>query len=411
MMEHFYSGHEYYQAMRQGPLGPHLDGFADLLFARGYAKYSGRHRLRLAGDLNQWLDRQQIKAAKLNEQHIQDFLAARKRKLRQRRSDKPTLALLLNYLRQTGVVPQPLPLRLSPVDRLGGDYARFLSRERGLTQVTLDYYLATARQFLVGRFGDDQLVLESLRVEDVTRFILERASTLSSARTSVVTSVLRSFLRFLYQQGKLASNLALSVPAVANQHSKGLPVGLDSQQVKKLLSCCDQTSRHGLRDYAILLLLARLGLRACEVVRLTLEDINWEAGDLLVRGKGDHQERLPLLPDVGRALANYLQKARPGSECRRVFIRLIAPRQGFITSSAVKHVVERALVRAKLHPKHRGAHLLRHSLATNMLRQGASLLQIGQVLRHRQLQTTEVYAKVDLASLRRLAQPWPGGAR
>jgi site-specific recombinase XerD len=264
---------------------------------------------------------------------------------------------------------------------------------------------------LVRRFGDKKLVLESLHVDDVTDFILDRASTLSPARTSVITSVLRCFLRFLYQQGKLANNLALSVPTAANQRSKGLPVGLDNQQVRKLLRCCDQTSHHGMRDYAILLLLARLGLRACEVVRLTLEDINWEASDLLVRGKGDHQERLPLLQDVGQALAKYLEKARPRSECRRVFIRSIAPRQGFITSSTVRHVVERALLRANLHPKHRGAHLLRHSLATNMLRQGASLLQIGQVLRHRQLQTTEVYARVDLASLRRLAQPWPGGVR
>ena len=190
-----------------------------------------------------------------------------------------------------------------------------------------------------------------------------------------------------------------------------LPYALDATAVEKLLKSCDLTSSIGRRDYAVLMLLARLGLRACEIVNMTLEDINWESGELLIRGKGARQERLPLIQAVGQALANYLQHGRPRCTSRKIFLRIRAPKQGFTDSAAIRAIVARALIRAQLHPQHRDSHMLRHTLATQMLRHGASLTQIGYVLRHRLPKTTEIYARVDLVALQALSLPWPGGVR
>ena len=186
-----------------------------------------------------------------------------------------------------------------------------------------------------------------------------------------------------------------------------LPTYLSAAQVQKVLDGCDRATAMGRRDYAILLLLARLGLRAAEVVHMMLEDIDWDAGELVIRGKSRREDRLPLPEDVGKALAEYLRDGRPRCSSRRVFIRLSAPHQGFSSSVAICDVVRRALSRAGLNPAFKGAHLLRHSLATRMLRGGASMAEIGQILRHRLASTTEIYAKVDLTALRALAEPWP----
>jgi site-specific recombinase XerD len=255
------------------------------------------------------------------------------------------------------------------------------------------------------------MCLNRLRPQDVTAFVLRDTTTLSRKRLQLTNCALRSFLGFLYQTGQLTTNLAAVVPSVASWRLSDLPQFLEPEQVAGLLRSCDQGSQAGRRDYAVLLLLARLGLRGGEVVHLTLDDINWEAGELLIRGKSAREDRLPLPHDVGRALANYLQKGRPDCSSRRVFIRTSAPRQGFSGSAAICGIVERALARAQITSEHKGAHLLRHSLATKMLRRGSSLTQIGQILRHQQAQTTEIYAKVDLTALRALAQPWPGGAQ
>ncbi len=207
----------------------------------------------------------------------------------------------------------------------------------------------------------------------------------------------------------MAMDLASAIPGIANWRLTHLPKALTAEQVESLLLCCDQSTATGQRDHAILLLLARLGLRAGEVVAMTLDDIQWETGLLTVRGKGLRHETLPLPQDVGEALAHYLRYRRPQCTTRRVFIRLRAPHQGFTTSAAICNVVRRALARAGLNPACKGAHLLRHSLATRMLSNGASLAEIGDILRHRQPQTTQIYAKVDVKALRTLAQPWPGG--
>jgi site-specific recombinase XerD len=225
----------------------------------------------------------------------------------------------------------------------------------------------------------------------------------------MVTS-LRSFFRFLRQRGHLTTDLASAVPSVANWRLSHLPKSLAPEQVENLLASCDQSKTKGQRDYTILLLLARLGLRAGEVVAMTLDDLDWETGTLLVRGKGNRQERLPLPQDVGSAVVDYLRHGRPRCATRRLFVRLKAPLCGFSSSVAVGDVVRRALARSGLDPTFKGTHLFRHSLATRMLRGGASLGEIGDVLRHCRPETTQIYAKVDLGALRSLAPPWPGGA-
>ncbi len=226
-----------------------------------------------------------------------------------------------------------------------------------------------------------------------------------------MTSVLRSFLNYLFQEGRTITNLAMAIPATAGGRLSELPRYLNAAQVEKLLRGCDRRHKVGRRDHAVLVLLARLGLRASEVAGLELGDIDWTAGELLVRGKGNRVDRMPLLQEAGQAVVDYLRRGRPPCSTRRVFVHCKAPYAGFSSPpNAVSGIVRRALGRAGLNPLNHGAHLLRHSLATNLLRGGASLAQIGQVLRPQQTQTTEIYAKVDMNALRSLAQPWPGGA-
>lgn len=412
MIEHFYAQPHSAQRLRSGPLEPHLDDYAQLLAEQGYSRQAARQKLRLAADLSRWLERKRLPVEELNEQRVREFFGARWRRLRWHNSDQSSLALLLRLLRQANVIPDVvIPAVESPLDRVEQNYARFLTQERGLVQTTLDNYLPVARRFLVSRFGSGKLRLAALGSHDVCEFILRDLAGYSPKRVQLATSALRSFLGHLYQTGQLATNLAAGIPPVSGRSLCRLPRFLEPEQVERLLNHCDRACPAGQRDYAVLLLLARLGVRAGEVVQLTLEDINWETGELLIRGKSARIDRLPLPSDVGRALACYLKRGRPRCSSRRVFIRTKAPRQGFSGSAAVDGIVDRALSRAQLDPGQRGAHLLRHSLATRMLRGGASLTQIGQILRHQMLQTTEIYAKVDLEALRKLAQPWPGGAR
>jgi site-specific recombinase XerD len=318
--------------------------------------------------------------------------------------------MLLRHLRGLGIVASP-PEAIddTPLNRLERDYRQFLASERGLTPATLANYLPTVRCFLTEHFSNGALRLDELSPQDLNRFILSHAQKISRGRAKLMVTALRSFLRFLCQRGEITADLASAVPTVANWRLSELPKSLAPEQVERLLASCDQSTTPGQRDYTILLLLARLGLRAGEVVAMTLDDVDWEAGVLSVRGKGNRRDRLPLPQDVGKALVHYLRHGRPRCSTRRVFVRMRAPRCGFAGSAAICDVVRRALARAGLDPAFKGAHLLRHSLATRMLRSGASLQEIGEVLRHCHPDTTQIYAKVDLNALRALAPPWPGG--
>ena len=252
----------------------------------------------------------------------------------------------------------------------------------------------------------------SLSAKDIITFVQREAPRYSPKRAGVMVTALRSFLGYLRYRGYVRTDLAACVPSIATWTFSSLPRFLQMAQVRHVLRICDRRTALGRRDFAILLLLARLGLRACEVVALTLEDINWRAGEITIHGKGNKTNRLPLPSDVGEAIAAYLAKGRPKCSSRCVFLCTRAPRRGFKNSIAVSTVVARRLKQSGYTGPHTGAHVFRHTLATHMLRAGASFDEIAQLLRHRSFNTTALDAKVDLPALRPLAQRWPeGGAR
>jgi len=397
------------QHLYGGPLGPYVDGFAEQLAIQGYAEATTKEKLRLITHLSRWLQRHDLALAILDEESVKQFLAD-PGPIQVRRGDVRTCRMLLDYLRVLGRIPPPTEvIDDTPLGRIESGFTHYLVAERGLSAATVINYSPTVHRFLEERFGAGEVELGELSASDVHRFLLRQAPRVSRGRAKLMATALRSFFRFLRQHGDITRDLAGAIPATTNWRLTGLPLSLGPEQVEALLDSCDQDTALGQRDYAILVLLARLGLRAGEVVALTLDDLDWDSGTLIVHGKGKRQERLPLPEDVGEAVANYLRGSRPRCATRRVFIRLQAPHRGFSSSAAIDEVVRRALERTGLNPEHKGAHLLRHSLATRLLNNGASLEQIAQLLRHAHPQTTEIYAKVDLRALRALAQPWPGG--
>jgi site-specific recombinase XerD len=393
-----------------GPLASHIEGFAAQLSCKGYAQTTVRAKCDLLADLSRWLERRRLSLAALDEGRLRQFQAARRRGAKARRGDPATGQQLLGYLRDRDDIAAAPRIDRTPVACLMREYEEFLRCERGLSRATVITYLPVVRCFLAEQFGRKALRFEQLRPQDLHGFILREIQRVSRSHGKGVVTALRSFLRFLLQRGAIQTDLARTLPGVASWRLSHLPKSLPPEQVERLLASCARSTPTGKRDYAILLLLARLGLRGGEVLAMTLEDLDWERGEIVVRGKGQRLERLPLPTDVGAALACYLYDVRPACATRRVFIRMKAPQQDLAGPVAICCIVRRALQRAGLDPEFKGAHLLRHSLATNLLHRGASLREIGQLLRHRQPTTTQIYAKVDLAALRGIALPWPRGA-
>jgi site-specific recombinase XerD len=318
-----------------------------------------------------------------------------------------SVRLPLDYLIGIGVAPLPdVSTAPSPVDRLLGEYRRYLLLERRLADTTIAGYEGVARVFLnhlVSRRGG--LELERLSAADVSEFVAFECRRLTDGAARGQVAKLRPFLVYLHVTGRIDAPLRWAVPKVADMRGRAMPHALEPEAVAKLLASCDRQRAVGCRDYAILLLLVRLGLRCVEVAAMLLEDVDWRAGEILVRGKGGRRDRLPLPTDVGEALAGYLER-RSSGESRAVFVGMLPP-DGPLTRQAVGAIVSAACARAGI-PR-AGAHRLRHTAATQMLRAGCSLAEIGQVLRHEQLRTTAIYAKVDYAALRTLALPWPEG--
>lgn len=266
-------------------------------------------------------------------------------------------------------------------------------------------------RFLTNCFSASEVNLSSLCAVDIVGFVQQQAAVLHVTASKQMTSALRSFLRYARYKGYIETDLTGAVPTVASWSMASIPKSLPRDQVELVLFSSDRHTATGKRDYAILLLLARLGLRAGEIVSLVLEDIDWQAGQITVHGKSGHRPQLPLPTDVGEALAIYLRDGRPRTSSRAVFLREKAPLCGFKGPAAVSCIVMRALARAGIATPRKGAHQFRHALATEMLRQGATLYEIGELLGHRCPDTTAIYAKVDLGSLRTLALPWPGGGQ
>jgi len=334
-----------------------LKGFIKSRMEEGYADQTVRAKLQLLTKLGQWLGRNRLSITNLDEQLVGAFLKHRKRV---QLGNLKTLQQFLNHLRKSGVVrDREMVPDQSPMAELLNRYEEYLRSERGLVTITIRDYKSSVRKFLVERFRKGQL-LKELKLSDISDFILQHGRSMGVRRAQLMTTALRSFFRFLFQRGELATNLAASVPTVANWRLSTLPKYRSTEEVKRVLKTCNRRTATGRRDYAILLLLARLGLRAGEVIALQLDDINWRAGEILVRGKGLVHDRMPLPADVGQALASYLRRDRPACQTRQVFVRIRAPRRGFAGPSALTTIVYRAFARADLHPPFKGAHSLRH---------------------------------------------------
>ena len=390
----------------QGPLEGHAQAFAAELARQGYRAASVAQQLRLVADLSRWLAAEELGIGDLTDVASERFLAARRAGGRRYLRSEKALKPLLGFLGGLGLTPPPSAPVLGPAEALLARYREYLLSERGLGVASARGYLDAVRPFIVSREMGATLDLVDLAAADVTDFVLVACPGRSTGSAKLVVCALRSLLRFLHVEGLIPGPLAEAVPSVAGWKLAGLPRSLSPAEVHRLLAAFDRRTRSGRRDYAMAMLLVRLGLRAGEVTALTLDDIDWRAGEVLIRGKGPRVERLPLPADVGEAVAGYLRRGRPATaEGRTVFVRLHAPHRA-LTSPAVTFALRSAGERAGL--GRLGAHQLRHTAATHMVRAGVPLPEVGQVLRHRLLLTTAIYAKVDRPRLRLVARPWPG---
>ena len=393
------------RAKVHGPLAPFADGFRAELDRLGYTPASREYKVNQMANLSRWLEGEGLGVADVDAARVKAFLgsfgATRKR--------APTgwaMRPLLGWLRAEDLIAGAPAASRGPLDDLIDDYHGWMAADRALAARTIGRYEQTARRFL-RRFADarDAQVAEAVTGEAVTAFLLaEVARGLAPGSLQGRVAELRSLLRFLYLRGLINTELAGTVPPVPGWKDRTVPPRLAAAQVRTLLDSCARATPTGKRDFAMLMLLARLGLRAAEVAWLALDDIDWRSGEVVVRAKARREDRLPLPADVGEALATYLVEVRARVECRAVFLTVVAPHRP-LGSTATSQMVWRQCARAGLVPVR--AHRLRHALATDLLDRGASLPEIGQVLRHRDLATTAAYAKVDHRALRELALPWP----
>jgi|SRR5215472_10385194 len=389
----------------EGPLGPWTSGIADELGRLGYRPPMAR-QIWLARRLSRFMDQQKLKAHELSAEVVEEFCRTFPEKSRGSRPTSKSFVWLVAYLERVGVVAvkTPPPSQDHP-DQLVDRFRRYLLTERSLAKDTVVQYVRVTLPFL-NEYADRGL--DKLVAGDVTRFMTRACQSISARGVERLATGLRAFLGFALVEGIIAKPLASAVPSAARWSGASLPRGLAPGQVAALLASCDQSQATGRRDYAILVTLVRLGLRAAEVAGLRLDDIDWRAGEIVIRGKGGTEERLPLPPDVGRAIVAYLRHARPERPERELFLRAAAPLRG-LTPDGLSEVVRAASERAGLGSF--GSHRLRHTAGTDMLRAGATLSEVAQVLRHRSVATTAIYAKVDHLALRQLAMPWPGGDR
>jgi site-specific recombinase XerD len=390
-----------------GPVAPFADAYRVELLERGYTPLSTINELRQAARFSRWLDDGGWTVGEVSEVRVEEFLDWQRASGCHRHSlSRPGLRCLLDVLRGLGVLAAEEPVAASsPTDVLLACFERYLLAERGLAAGTVVLYLASARRFVdclsPGRG------LAGLVAGDVTGAVLRESEGVSVSAAQNFVSGLRAFLRFCFIEGLVGSDLSQAALFARGRRSSSLPRGISRADARALLSSCDRRQALGRRDYAIIITLLRLALRRSEVAGVTLDDIDWRVGELVVRGKGARQERLPLPADVGEAIASYLHRGRPRSSRREVFLRARAPYDP-IASGTVASTVRRACRRAGI--AEFGSHRLRHTAACDMVQANVPLYRIGQVLRHQSLQTTAIYARVDVERLRLLAAPWPGGA-
>jgi site-specific recombinase XerD len=396
----------------EGLLASHIGPFGRWAFEQGYSWKRVQSRVHLAAAFSGWLGQKGVRFPEVTEEHLLQYLQQRARRTRIVPGDKPSLMQFLEFLRCGGIIPaEKLDSGpITPAEQYIRKFEAYLQDQRSLAPTTISHYARYVRLFLTWRFGNQAIELENLRAEDVFGFVRQESLSTHFTHGKRITTSLRSFFRFARYRGLITRDLAAAVPKVAGWSMSGIPRAIAADQIQKLLSSIDRRHGKGRRNYAILLLLARLGLRSGEIVRLALDDIDWNTGSLKVYGKG-REVRLPLPQDVGAAIVDYLRNGRPATTSRRVFLRLNAPWRDLRDSTAIAGIVRFAIKRSGVQAPTHGAHQFRHALASQMLHHGGSLKEIGEVLGHRSIQVTTIYAKVDVDVLRTLALPWPGGAK
>jgi integrase/recombinase XerD len=395
----------------RGPLAPYLDSFARLLVSKGFRQRHLGPQIRAAAKFSRWLQAKRVPALDVTDEHVKRFLQCRGMRRTIKQGGGAALQRLLEFLRQNGAAPQNIEtIDLTPVEQVVQQFGCDLLKRQGLSDKTRVQYCPFVAIFLSERYGSEPVDLAALCAADVIRFIRGQAARLSPPRAKVATIALRSFLRYARYRGEIRSDLVAAVPTVPTWTMTGIPRAIAADHVRAALAHCQRDTLVGCRDYAILLLLVRLGLRSGEIVSLTLDSIDWEHGTIAVSGKGGQDARLPLPVEVGDAMARYLKLGRRSCSSRALFLRANAPIRGLGSQTTIGTIVNAALTRAGVETPNRGAHQFRHALAADMLRQGATLSEIGSLLRHRHAKTTAIYAKVDFVALRPLSLPWPGAA-
>ena len=398
-----------FRRLKNGSHGQVIERYAVRLVEDGLAQQGTWRCLNLVGDLISWIGRTRSRLTDLDERLVERFLRRRATKHSIQPGDHAALKRLLSVLRDAGMIAPAEPPRITRQDQILAEFSDYLQRERGLAPTSIVRYLPAIRRFLCEASPAGSDALSKIDHVDVVGYVERHARDGSAMFGKAMCWSLRAFLRYLHHKGLNPVSLAGCVPSIKQWKLANLPTYLSAEQVQKVLDSCDRTSPIGRRDYAILMMLAKLGLRANEVAPLTLDDIDWRSGEMRMQAKGRQRARMPSPPDVGAAVVAYLRGARPESSCRRLFLRTPAPRIGFKSSSTITRIAKTALERAGIRGfAHQGAHLFRHSLATELLRCGATLSEIGQLLRHQGHDTTRIYAKVDIDTLRTLSLPWPG---
>lgn len=401
-----------------GPLGPHLDGYVELLQKEGYTRRVVRRHIRAADVFGRWLKRRQLAASQVDEAAVSRFLAGLGRyptRLRPRGRLRDLVfgvRKLAEMLWRQGVArraePRPPP---TAAEQWLQSFNEYLEKVSGVTLGTRRIYLRYAHTLIKARFGSEAPEWSQLRADDITDFVCAQAARLKTSSCRAPVTATRALLRYLATRGAVPAGIDGAVPTVREWKLASLPRYLPPDQVVQLLASCGESTGVELRNRAILVLLARLGLRAGEVAALSLDDIDWRTGCLVIRaGKTRRERKLPLPDEVGQALAAYLRGGRPQSPQRKLFLR-VRPPWGPLKPSAVTPIAQCALRRAGVKVSRSGAHVFRHTLATQMVRSGVALKAVADVLGHANLQTTSIYAKLDLGTLARVALPWPGGAR
>jgi site-specific recombinase XerD len=409
LTEEYLSSSRLYRRLRNGRHRELVERYAARLVEVGLGRLSTWGCLSVVGGLLGWMTSRRVKLSDLDERAIELYLRHRGRKQAIKRGDRAALKRWLSVLRECGAIAAAQPPPMTWEAQTFEAFAEYLRAERGLASLSIIRHQPIIRRFLreVCPAPHD---LGKLRQEDVIGYIERHARDSSPKTGKAMCWSLRAFLRYLHHKGLLSAPLAGCVPSIRGWRHASLPTFLSAAQVKKVLDSCDRLTPIGRRDYAVLMLLARLGLRANEIAVLSLDDIDWRSGEMLIRAKGRQRAIVPMPPDVGAAIVAYVRNGRPKVSCRRLFVRSRAPRVGFASGTRITQIAKTALKRAGIQGfAHHGAHIFRHSLATELLRSGATLSEIGQLLGHQSHDTTRIYAKVDIEKLRTLSPAWPGG--